>query len=120
MTRLLNIFNPVLLIGAFSNSINGLVGAIKSERAVQQEIVLIIAGVIAAFMLTDSSVERAILIGSLAIVLIVELVNSALEATIDRIGPEIHPLSKQAKDLGSAAVLVSLITSAVLWVIILI
>jgi diacylglycerol kinase (ATP) len=53
-------------------------------------------------------------------VLIVEIINSAIEAAIDRIGPELHPLSKQAKDLGSAAVLLSLVTAAGLWLIILI
>ncbi|MBT4124905.1 MAG: diacylglycerol kinase [Chloroflexi bacterium] len=120
MKRILNIINPVLLIGAFSNSLSGLGSAIKSERAVQQEIVLLIIGAVAAFLLTDTATERAILVGVLGLVLIVEIVNSAIEATIDRIGPEQHPLSKQAKDLGSAAVLLSLVTAAALWLIILI
>jgi diacylglycerol kinase (ATP) len=120
MSRLLNLFNPVLLLTALSHSLNGIAQTAKSERAFQQEIVLLIAGVVAAFLLTDTGVERAILIGSLAVVLIVELINSAIESTIDRIGPEQHPLSKQAKDLGSAAVLVSLLTAAVVWTIILV
>jgi diacylglycerol kinase (ATP) len=81
---------------------------------------LLIAGSIAALLLTDASVERAILIGSISLVLIVELVNSSIEATIDRIGTEIHPLAKNAKDLGSAAVLVSLLTAAAMWLIILV
>ncbi|WP_342835746.1 diacylglycerol kinase [Candidatus Lucifugimonas marina] len=120
MTRILNLLNPMQLVRAFSNSLSGLAHAVKSERAIQQEIVILLIGGIAAFLLTDSSVELAILIGSLCIVLIVEIINSAIEAAIDRIGPELHPLSKQAKDLGSAAVLLSLVTAAGLWLIILI
>ena len=81
---------------------------------------LAIVGGVAAFLLTDVSTERALLIGSLAIVLIVELVNSAIEAVVDRIGTEINPLSKRTKDLGSAAVLLSLVIAAVTWVIILV
>lgn len=120
MIRILNLLNPVLLFNALSNSLSGLSQAAKSERAFQQEIILLIVGVVAAFLLTDTGVERAVLIGSLTVVLIVELINSAIEATIDRVGPEQHPLSKQAKDLGSAAVLVSLVTAAAVWVIILV
>ena len=77
------------------------------------------AGVVAAFLLTDSNIERAVLIGSVAFVLVIELINSAIETIIDRIGPEQNPLSRRAKDLGSAAVFVSLLISAVIWLIIL-
>ena len=77
-----------------------------------------VVGGVAAFLLTDVNTERALLIGSLAIVLIVELVNSAIEAVVDRIGTQINPLSKRAKDMGSAAVLLSLVTAAIIWVII--
>jgi diacylglycerol kinase (ATP) len=119
MKQLMNLLNPVFVVRALRNSFSGLAQASKTERAFQQELVLLIAGGIAAFLLSDDSVERAILIGSLAIVLIVELVNSAIEAAIDRIGPELHPLSKRAKDLGSAAVLISLTNAIVLWLIIL-
>ena len=108
------------LIRALGNSLSGLASAVKSERAFQQELVLMIVGGVAAFVLTDIAIERALLIGSLAIVLIVELVNSAIEAVVDRVGTEINPLSKRAKDLGSAAVLLSLVTAAVIWVIILV
>jgi diacylglycerol kinase (ATP) len=120
MIRILKLVNPSLLINAIGNSLSGLAAAVNSERAFQQELIIMIIGVIAAIMLTDHSVERAVLIGSLAIVLVVELINSAIEATIDRIGPEQHPLSKRAKDLGSAAVLVSLISAVAVWLIILI
>ncbi len=120
MDQIFSLFNIQNLINAFKNSLDGLTHALKSERAFRQEIILLIAGSIAAILLTNSSVERAILIGSIAMVLIVELLNSAIEATIDRIGPEKHPLSKNAKDLGSAAVLVSLLTAAAMWIIILV
>jgi diacylglycerol kinase (ATP) len=117
MNRLIN---PVLLLGAFSNSVKGLIHALKSERAVQQEIILIIAGITAAILLTDSNVERVILVGSLGLVLIVELLNSAIETAIDRVGLEYNPLSKQAKDLGSAAVLISLVIATAAWIILLV
>jgi diacylglycerol kinase (ATP) len=120
MSRIFSLIDPSILLSAFGNSLSGLAAALKSERAFQQELIVMIIGVIAAVILTDQSVERAVLIGSLAIVLIVELINSAIEATIDRIGPELHPLSKRAKDLGSAAVLVSIISAAAVWAIILI
>ncbi|MEE8046001.1 MAG: diacylglycerol kinase [Dehalococcoidia bacterium] len=120
MIRITSIVNPVLLVRAFNNAGSGLIHALKSERAVQQEVILIIAGVAAALLLTEIAIERALLIGSLGVVLIVELLNSAIETTIDRIGPEHNPLSKQAKDLGSAAVLISLVTAAAMWIIILV
>jgi diacylglycerol kinase (ATP) len=118
--QLLNLLNPMLLVRAFGNSLNGLACAAKSERAFQQEVILLVFGSITAFLVSDINVERAILVGSLAIVVIVELINSAIEAAIDRIGPELHELSKTAKDSGSAAVLVSLVLAAVIWLIILV
>lgn len=120
MVRFTNLVNLLVLLRAFKHSVRGLAYAAKNERAFQQEIVILAVGVIAAFVLTASSIERAILIGSVAVVLLVELINSAIEATVDRIGPEQHPLSQRAKDLGSAAVLVSLVSSAVVWLIILV
>ncbi len=120
MKQILNLLNPSLLIRAFKNSLDGLAEAMKTERAFQQEVALLVVGVIAAFLLTEIAIERAVLIGSLGVVLVVELLNSAIEAVIDRIGIEQHPLSKRAKDLGSAAVLVSLITTAAVWIVILI
>ena len=120
MNRLISIINPVLLLGAFSNSGRGLIHALRSERAVQQEFILIIAGVTAAMLLTDSKVERVLLVGSLGLVLVVELLNSAIETAIDRVGLEYSPLSRQAKDLGSAAVLISLVIAAAVWIILLV
>jgi diacylglycerol kinase (ATP) len=120
MNRFLTVINPILLLSAFKDATSGLGHALKTERAVQQEVVLIGIGAVAAYLLTDIALERAVLIGVLGVVLVIELVNSAIEATVDRIGPELHPLSKQAKDLGSAAVLISLVTAAAVWLIILV
>lgn len=68
-----------------------------------------------AVWLGDNGVERALMIGSLLVVLIVELINSAIETVVDRIGTELHDLSGRAKDLGSAAVFISLIAVPVVW-----
>ena len=72
-----------------------------------------------ALWLGDNAVEQALLIGSLLLVMMVELLNSAIEAAIDRIGPERHELSGRAKDLGSAAVFIALLNVAVLWLLML-
>ena len=71
-----------------------------------------------AFWIGSSAVERAVLIASCLLVLVVELINSAIEASIDRIGMDQHPLSGRAKDLGSAAVLMSLALTATVWLLI--
>lgn len=73
----------------------------------------------AALWLGRTGVERALLIGCLILVLIVELLNSAIEATVDRISLDQHPLAKRAKDIGSAAVMLSLVNAAVVWLLIL-
>ena len=65
--------------------------------------------------LGSSGIERALLVGSLLLILIVELLNSAVETVVDRVSPENHDLSKRAKDLGSAAVMLSLVNAAVVW-----
>ena len=73
-----------------------------------------------AFFLSETGVERALLLGSLLLVLIVELVNSSLEATLDRISLEDHPLIGRAKDIGSAAVFLSLLNAAAVWLLVLV
>ena len=108
------------LINATRYSLMGLKAAWTSEPAFRQEIILFIILAPLAIWLGDNGLERAALIGSLFIVLIAELINSAVEATIDRIGEEIHPLSKKAKDIGSAAVFIALVNVVVTWVLILI
>lgn len=86
-----------------------------TEPAFRQEVTLAIVMVPAAFWLGRSWVEVAVLCASAVLVLIVELLNSAIEAAIDRIGPEWHELSKRAKDIGSAAVLLALLLCAAIW-----
>ncbi len=107
------------LCQATVNSMNGLRGAFRSEEAVRQEIGLLAVAVPAAFWFTGDAVERVLLVASVVLVLLVELLNTAVEYTVDRIGPEYHELSGLAKDIGSAAVLVSLVLAAAVWLIIL-
>jgi len=85
------------------------------EAAFRQEAMLAIVMVPLALWLGNGWVESALLAGSVVLVLIVELLNSAVEAAIDRIGPEWHDLSKRAKDLGSAAVLLALLLAGGIW-----
>jgi len=96
-------------------SLAGIRGAVKSEPAFRQELVLCLVLVPAAFWVGDAAVERALLIGTCLLVLVVELINSAIEAVVDRIGAERHELSGRAKDLGSAAVFISLWLTVICW-----
>lgn len=96
-------------------SLAGICAAWKNEAAFRQEIILGLVLVPAAFWYGSTAVERVLLIGSCLIVLIVELLNSAVEATIDRIGEDPHKLSGRAKDMGSAAVFISLWIVIMTW-----
>ena len=96
-------------------SAQGLAHAIRHEAAFRQELVLVIVLSPVAFWLGQSIVERALLIGTLLMVLIVELLNSAIEAAVDRHGEEHHELSGRAKDMGSAAVFISLLVVVLVW-----
>lgn len=87
-----------------------------AEAAFRQEAVCAVVLLPASFWLGRGWVETALLAGSVLLVMIVELLNTGIEVAIDRIGPEWHPLSKQAKDMGSAAVLLSIILAAGIWV----
>ena len=100
-------------------SIDGLRTAWRSEHAFRQELALLVLGVVLAFLLPVSGRERLALIGVLVLVLIVELLNSAIEAVVDRISLERHPLSKNAKDFGSAAVLLAMLLAGAVWAVIL-
>ena len=93
----------------------GLRAAVRQEAAFRQELVLVAILTPLALWFGESGVERALLLGSLFLILIVELLNTAVEAVVDRIGTDHHPLAGQAKDLGSAAVFLSLINGAVVW-----
>jgi diacylglycerol kinase (ATP) len=103
---------------AFIYTFAGLKAAWKNELAFRAEIVVAIVMVPLGLWMGRSSAERALLIASLLLILVTELVNSALEAVVDRIGPERHELSKRAKDMGSAAAFISMVTAALVWIII--
>jgi diacylglycerol kinase (ATP) len=96
-------------------SVAGLRAALRYESAFRQECALAIIMIPAAFWVGTSVPEYLLLIGSILIVLITELLNSAIEAVVDRVGTEIHPLSGRAKDMGSAAVFVALLLAAIVW-----
>jgi diacylglycerol kinase (ATP) len=106
------------IINAAGYSMQGLSTAFKHEAAFRQELLLVIVLLPISFYVGQTNVERAILIGSLFLVLIVELLNSAIEAVVDRVGHDFHELSGRAKDIGSAAVFVSLVNVIVVWLII--
>jgi len=103
------------IINAFGYSIKGLRAAFKHESAFRQETALLVILVPIAILLGQNVVDYSILIGSLMLVLIVELLNSAVETVVDRVGEEHHELAGRAKDIGSAAVFVSLINVVVIW-----
>lgn len=107
------------LVNAAAASLAGLKAAWQSEAAFRLEIVLFVALAPVGVWLGQTGLERAVLLGSLLIVLIAELLNSGLETAIDRVGEEIHPLSKKSKDLGSAAVFASLVNVFVIWILVL-
>ncbi len=106
---------PGRLLRAAACSVSGLVAAWRGEAAFRQEVILVVVLTPLALWLGRSGVERALLLASLGLVLVVELLNSAVEAVVDRIGPERHPLSGRAKDLGSAAVFVALLLAVLVW-----
>jgi diacylglycerol kinase (ATP) len=97
----------------------GLVGAYRNEAAFRQELALAVVVIPLGLWLGRTGVERALLVAPMLLVLIVELVNSAIEATVDRIGLERHVLAGLAKDIGSAAVLMSLILLGSVWLLVL-
>lgn len=107
------------LFRACGASRKGLIGAYREEAAFRQELLLAVGAVPLGLWLGHSGVERALLVAPVLLVLIVELVNSAIEAAVDRVGPERHELAGLAKDIGSAAVLLSLILCAVVWALVL-
>ena len=92
---------------------------LHNEAAFRQEMLLVAILGGSSFLLDITALQRTALIVSLLLILLVEILNSAIEVTIDRIGPDQHPLSGLAKDLGSAAVFISLAIAAVVWVAIL-
>ena len=108
------------LIRATKNSISGLRFAFKKEEAFRVQSFLMLFALPAAWWIADTLNEILLLLFSAALVLIAELLNSAIEATIDRVGMDYHKLSKQAKDMGSAAVFVAIVLAAITWLLILV
>lgn len=108
------------LIAAYKNSLAGLNAVYKNEQAFRQEIMFVVPMLLIALVVDVSKTERVLLIISLFLVLIVEILNSAIEVVVDRISKENHPLSGLAKDLGSSAVFLVLINLVCVWLIILV
>lgn len=108
------------ILPAVSYAVDGLKAAWKNEHAFRQELAVIVPGMIAALFFPITAVEKLLLIGVLVLVLIIELINSAIEAIVDRVSLECHPLSKNAKDFGSAAVLLALLFAGITWAVVLI
>ncbi|WP_085247003.1 diacylglycerol kinase [Gilliamella mensalis] len=109
-TGLLRIFN------AIKYSLKGLKSAIKHETAFRQELIVLGVAYIIVMLVDFSIYERILLLGSIGVVMITELINSAIECVVDRIGHERHELSGRAKDYGSAAVFLSLLLTITLWI----
>ncbi len=107
------------LINAFSYSMDGFKAAYQHEDAFRQEVWLSLVLIPLAFYLEAEALHRILMVGSVLLVMIVELLNSAVEAVVDRVSIERHALAKRAKDIGSAAVLLALINLGVVWGLIL-
>jgi diacylglycerol kinase (ATP) len=107
------------IVTATTNTLDGLLAAWQNEAAFRQESLMLLVGTVCALLLKISAFEKLVLIGVLVLVLIVELINSALEAVVDRISLERHPLSKNAKDFGSAAVALAIGLAVAAWAVVL-
>lgn len=107
------------ILKAFGYSLQGFRDCYRHEAAFRQEVLAAIILIPLGLWLGDSGVERALLVGSWLLVMIVELLNSAVEATVDRFGPEHHKLSGRAKDIASASVFTSISLATAVWGLIL-
>ena len=106
------------IFSAVFYSIDGFRAAWKHEHAFRQELMIAVPGIVIAFFLPVTALERLALIAVLLLVLIIELLNSAIEAVVDRVSLDRNPLSKNAKDLGSAAVMLAFFLALATWGII--
>ena len=109
----------VRLWNAFGYTRDGLGAAWRNEAAFREEVLLAAVAVPLALFLGRTGVDRALMVGSILLVLIVEILNSAVEAVVDKASPERHELAKRAKDMGSAAVFLALANAAVIWALVL-
>jgi len=107
------------ILNAFNYSLDGFAAAYRHEDAFRQELLMALFLVPLGLWLGEGGVQKALLVGSVILVLLVELINSAIEATVDRISLENHLLAKRAKDIGSAAVLLALLLLATVWALVL-
>lgn len=107
------------VLSAFFYSVDGFKSAWRNEHAFRQELTLFVPAGVIAMLLPVSAFQKLALIAVLIFVLIVELINSAIEAVVDRVSLERHPLSKNAKDFGSAAVLLSCVLAGATWAVVL-
>lgn len=107
------------LVNAMRYSLSGLLLAWRDEAAFRQEAIFAIVLVPVAFMVPVDVTQRVLLVASVILVLIVEMINSSIEAAVDRVSLDIHSLAKRAKDMGSAAVLLALINAILIWAMIL-
>ena len=119
MNTLRNLIGLQRLLPALRYALQGLKAAWLQEAAFRQELLLLAILLPLALWLAENGIERILLIGSIFLILIVELINSSVEAAIDRISAKPHPLSKQAKDLGSAAVFMTVLLALFTWLLIL-
>ena len=108
------------MLRAFVSSKRGFAGCFREEEAFRQELLFACVALPLALWLGRSGIERALLAAPVLLILIVELLNSAIEATVDRIGLERHALAGLAKDIGSAAVMLSFILLGLVWVLVLV
>jgi diacylglycerol kinase (ATP) len=107
------------IVRAAGFSYEGFVSAIRTEAAFRQELIIAAIAIPVGMWLADNGVERALLLGSVVLILVIELLNSAVEAVVDRVGEDYHPLSKKAKDIGSAAVFLGFGNALMIWVLVL-
>ena len=107
--------SPARVVKAMGYSVDGLAGAWRTEGAFRQEVIFAVVLIPLSCFIPVSMLEHGLLVASVLLVLAVELLNSSLEAAIDRISMERNPLSKKAKDAGSAAVLMTILLATVLW-----
>lgn len=110
------LFSTRRIVRGFSYSRKGMSYVFKNEIAFRQDVFVFLIGMILSFFLPVTAIARAIMIFSLFFILLMEMVNTAIEVIIDRISRERHPLSGHAKDIGSALVLVSFINAIIVWI----